>query len=515
MALLTNPEDIARITPATRALSKAECTDLYNTNAALIELREYVQRYSYAAPSKQNVQSKPRNQNGVLSLPIVSLCDVVNSLLEETRYQEGIRFLINVNSPLLLQDARVLGNLLAIFKPTHLIEDDLKQRSTYLLGHAKTKSIDYSELWKIGDERRQSIIRAQQSVVSYLVAAKTQFMRPWFVETYKSEPSRFWTYLQELTTLPQTSSSQTTTHLELEMYAHRVTVAGVLLEQMNADLAAHITDIHASVFLKVVSEGLARSSRISYPAVLLDTLQTRFEAIATDRCLHEETQLVTHLLDLIATASTCDALSRDNCVQAIAKFLINKPCADRRRFLDCIRSDVLALHVIDYMLVTWHKFSTGQRGPRTKSTLSSPPGIAKTAFCLQYARLPSNKTNPHQWHNMVTLLITLTQRTLRAFSSRLCSVNVPTDDLDSPFMPVMLVTNHSANASTLHSACQELRSHIDSTLQSSQCTSDESCGSVYSDGHFRAGTLKMLYAELDLLEAYLATQSKSMLDQKC
>ncbi|KAJ2300573.1 hypothetical protein IW139_001001 [Coemansia sp. RSA 353] len=443
MALLTNPEDLARITPATKALSKAECTDLYNTNVALIEL--------------------------------------------------------------------LLGNLLTIFKPTHLIENDLKQRSTYLLGHSKTKSVDYSQLWKIGNERRQSIVRAQQSVVSYLVAAKTQFMRPWFLETYKSEPSRFWAYLQELTMLPQTSSGQTN-HLELEMYVYRVTVAGVLLEQMNADLAAHITDIHASVFLKLVGEGLTRSSRVSYPAVLLDTLQTRFEAIASDRCLHEETQLVTHLLDLIATASTCDAVSRDNCVQKIAKFLIDKPCADRRRFLDCVRSDVLALHIIDYMLVTWHKFSG--RKSKTQSTLSSPPGMAKTAFCLQYACLPSSKTNPHEWHNFVCLLVTLVQRTLRAFSSRLCNVNAPTDDLDSPVMPVVLVTNHSAQANTLHGAFQELRSNIDSTLQS-QCTSDESCGSVYSDGHSHANTLKMLFAELDLLEACLAAQSKSTLDQKC
>ncbi|KAJ2550327.1 hypothetical protein IWW35_003344 [Coemansia sp. RSA 1878] len=511
MALLTNPEDLARITPATKALSKAECTDLYNTNVALIELREYVQQYSYAAPSTQSTLSKPNSQNSILSLPIVSLCDVVNSLLEETRFQEGIRFLTNVNSPLLLQDAKVLGNLLTIFKPTHLIEDDLKQRSTYLLGHSKTKSVDYSQLWKIGNERRQSIVRAQQSVVSYLVAAKTQFMRPWFLETYKSEPSRFWAYLQELTMLPQTSSGQTN-HLELEMYVYRVTVAGVLLEQMNADLAAHITDIHASVFLKLVGEGLTRSSRVSYPAVLLDTLQSRFEAIASDRCLHEETQLVTHLLDLIATASTCDAVSRDNCVQKIAKFLIDKPCADRRRFLDCVRSDVLALHIIDYMLVTWHKFSG--RKSKTQSTLSSPPGMAKTAFCLQYACLPSSKTNPHEWHNFVCLLVTLVQRTLRAFSSRLCNANAPTDDLDSPVMPVVLVTNHSAQANTLHGAFQELRSNIDSTLQS-QCTSDESCGSVYSDGHSHANTLKMLFAELDLLEACLAAQSKFTLDQKC
>ncbi|KAJ2502654.1 hypothetical protein GGH96_000943 [Coemansia sp. RSA 1972] len=511
MALLTTLEDIARITPASRALSKAECTDLYNTNVALIELREYVQQYSYAALSTQSPLSKPRNQNNALSLPIVSLCDVVNSLLEETRFQEGIRFLTNVNSPRLLQDAKVLGNLLTIFKPTHLIEDDLKQRSTYLLGHSRTKNIDYSELWKIGDERRQSIVRAQQSVVSYLKVAKTQFMRPWFLETYKKEPSRFWAYLEELTMLPQTSSGQTH-HLELEMYTCRITVASVLLEQMNADLAAHIPDIHASIFLKIVSEGLTRSSRVSYPAVLLDTLQTRFEAIASDRCLHEETRLVSHLLDLIAKASTCDAVSRDNCVQAIAKFLIDKPCADRRRFLDCVKSDVLALHIIDYMLVTWHKFSG--RKSKTQSTLSSPPGIAKTAFFLQCACLPANKTSPHEWHNLICLLVTLVQRTQSAFSSRLCSVNAPTDDVDSPVMPVMLVTNHSAQAHTLYAAFQELRSHVDSTLQP-QSASDESSGSVYSDGHSFANTLKMLNAELDLLEACLAAQSKSTLDQKC
>ncbi|KAJ2321720.1 hypothetical protein H4S02_000587 [Coemansia sp. RSA 2611] len=485
--------------PTTRALSKGECTELYNSSPALVELREYALTHTLDTQSQTAAPAKPTKvgKQDASSLPIVSLRDMANSLLEETRFEDGVRFLATAGSPQLLQDAKVVASLLSIFKPTHLIEEDLQQRSAYLLDQAKAKNADYSELWRIGNDRRRTIVQSQQSVLSYLASTEIQFMKTWFDDIYAAEPDKFWDYFDQLTALPQSSASQITSHLELEMYTNRMTVACLLLEQMNADMAANLADIRSSMFVKVVSSGMTRA-RIVQPTELLDRINATLGAISSDRCAHEEAQLATRLLDLLAPAIMCGAIASDPCVYSIARFLGRKSCADRTRFLNCIQSDQLAIKVIDQMILTQYKVSTGKRGPGVDSMLVSPPSIAKTAFCLRYARVPPSKVSAGRWHDFVCLLSALVQRTMRAYSCRVCRVNEPRDEVDSERPALMLLTNHSTNANMLFDAYQELRGRIAEKLPAAQ--DSESDDSV--------DELRMLYTELDLLGSYCSSYSE-------
>ncbi|KAJ2358197.1 hypothetical protein GGF43_000976 [Coemansia sp. RSA 2618] len=513
MLLTANPDDIARIVPASKVLSKEECVELYSTNPALIELREYVQKYSFDVPVLASAPSKPGKQHDAQPLPVVSLCDVANSLLEENRFEDGIRFLASIGSPQLLQDAKVLGNLLRIFKPTHLIEEDLKRRSTYLLGHAKAQSItDYSDLWTVDNGRRRKIVQSQQSVVLYMSSTRTRFMGAWFEETYGEAPSSFWELLQELATLPQSSDDPATTHLELEMYAQRITVACILLEQMNADLAANLADIASSMVIRVLGGLHSCSARIYFPNELLGNVKARFTAISASRCVHEETRLFKLLVDLMATVTTCDAVSRDSCVQVIADFLEGQSCASRVRFLGCISSDMLAISIIDYVLITKYRYSSGLQGPKRQAMLSGPPGMAKTTFCVQYAHQPPSRNSPGEWHDMVCMLTVLVQRTMRVYYSRLCQVNRQAEDLEKAPLPVMLLVNHGTDVSMLRSACGALRSHIASKLPPRDSgLSDESGDGADPNGY--STEERMLDTELDLLELCLADPVANAVEQ--
>ncbi|KAI9468195.1 hypothetical protein IWW42_002640 [Coemansia sp. RSA 1085] len=474
-------------------------TELYTSDATLVELREYAVRYSLQPLNLKSAPVKPEKPSErTTTLPTTSLCDVVNSLLEENRIEDGVRFLINVGSPALLQDTKVLNNLLAIFKPTHLIEEDLKKSSAYLLNRQiRTKGIDYSKLWKVDNEKRQKIVQAQQSAAMYLASIKMQFMRPWFDEHYKTDPAKFWAYLEQLVSLPQASGNQLTRHLEMEMYSHRLSVACVLLEQINADQCDRLHEILSSMFMRVVSEGTHRFSANSYPTTLLNILQVRFASISPDRCFYQETQLLKLLLDLTASAWLCEAFSRSGCAQAIAGFLVRKQCAEQIHFLDCISSDLLVIEIIDYILMTWYRVSTGKRGPGARAMHSSPASMAKTIFCLQNVQLPRGSTSTSEWHRLVCLLSALVQRSIRAFKSRLCKANLPAED-EVP--SVIMLTNPHTSQDGLVEACQMLRSRIES-----QTCKGESDDDLDDEDFSSLNKRKMLYSELDLLQAFLTS----------
>ncbi|KAJ2450543.1 hypothetical protein EV183_004219 [Coemansia sp. RSA 2336] len=491
-------EKIRHVKDAGARLDQELLTELYTSDATLGELREYVIKYALEPLNVKRAPAKPEKlSERTIALPTTSLCDVVNSLLEENRIEDGVRFLINVGSPALLQDTKVLNNLLAIFKPTHLIEEDLKKSSAYLLNRqVRTKGVDFSKLWKVDNEKRQKIVQAQQSAAMYLASVKTQFMRPWFDEHYKTNPAEFWTYLEQLVSLPQDSGSQSTRHLEMEMYSHRLSVACVLLEQINADQSDRLHEILTSMFMQVVSEGMNRFSTNSYPTELLNTLQTRFASISQDRCFYQETQILKLLLDLTASAWLCVAFSRSGCAQAIAGFLIRKQCTEQIRFLDCISSDLLVIEIIDYILMTWYKVSTGKRGPGARAMHSSPASMAKTIFCLRNVQLPRGGASASEWHRLVCLLSALVQRSIRAYSHRLCKANLPAEE-QAP--SVIMLANPHTSLDGLLDAYQMLRGRIES-----QICEDESDDDLDDEGYSSSDKRKMLYSELDLLHAFLA-----------
>ncbi|KAJ2615864.1 hypothetical protein H4S08_001058 [Coemansia sp. RSA 1365] len=493
------------------------------TNPILLELREYVLKYFIDAQTPEEAQTpmSPRKQtklSAMQTLPVVSLRDVVISLLEENRFEEGVRFLITVGSSALLQDSRLIAGLLGIFKPTNLIEDDLRKRSAYLLNRMNVKDGDDSVVWKVDNNRRRRLIQSQQVVVEYLSSVKTQFLRPWFDGMFTSEPEAFWKLLGELTTQPELSSDETTNHLEIEMYINRLLIACLLLEQMNSDLAANMSRVFGSVFMRIVSEGFVRSNRLPYPKTLLDQLKHYFRAISSDLCPREERRVVILLLDLLTAATACDAISRDDCVQAIAKFLIDQQFDARADFVSMISSDTFAVEVIDYMLVTWYKFGLrGRKGSRALLTqaVSKPPRISKTTFCLQNARPPSGNNTSDDWHGLVSLLAMLVQRSLRAFSSRLYKVNNLSNSAapDDKHPTVVMVVNEVSDLNELRDACQVLRKTIPSmhphpTAANDMADSDnamdatsDSGGSTNDDDYSSSERLRMLYAELDLLDS--------------
>ncbi|KAJ2802776.1 hypothetical protein H4R20_003149 [Coemansia guatemalensis] len=453
------------------------------------------------------------------ALPVVSLRDVVVSLLEENRFEEGIRFLITVGSPALLHDSRLITSLLGIFKSTSMIEDDLRKRSAYLLNRMNMKDGNDSVVWKVDNDRRRRLIQSQQGVVEYLSSVKTQFLRPWFDENFAAEPEGFWKFLDELTTRPESSSDETTGHLEIEMYVNRLSISCLLLERMNSDLAANTSRVFGSVFMRIASEGFVRTSRLPYPKLLLDQLKHYFGAITGNLCPREERRVMMLLLDLLVAATACDAISRDDCVQAIAKFLIDQRFDARADFISLIYSDTFAVEVIDYMLVTWYSFNIeGKKGARASLTqaLSKPPGISKTAFCLHNARPTPGKLTSDDWHDLVSLLAMLVQRSMRAFSSRLCKVNNPPNSaasVDTMHPTVAMVVNESPDLKELRDACQVLRQTIaalhprpdpvndmkdsDNDMDSISDLND----STSSGGYSSSDRLKMLYAELDLLDS--------------
>ncbi|KAJ2157652.1 hypothetical protein GGF46_004354 [Coemansia sp. RSA 552] len=419
--------------------------------------------------------------------------------------------------PELLVDAKMIASLLAIFKPTHLLEEDLKQRSVYLISQVAMSGVDCSEVWVVNNERRREIIQSQQGIAKYLASAKMQFMKPWFDEEYGSEPAKFWDYLKELTKLPAHSSDDTTRCLELEMYTNRISVACILLEQLNGDMAASLGDIYSSMFMRICMEDRFAAARVSYPAALLVSLQERFDAISLDRCPRGEGQVVAHLLDLVAAASACDAISRESCVQVLAKFLVDRPTGVRAEFIALVSSDLLAIQIIDYMLITWYSFrgSAGRTKKAKAHSISGAPGISKTAFCLASVCPLSKTATAGEWYSAVSLLTILVQRTMRAYCSRLCGANQKPgsgDSGDTEAPPTMLVVNVGAKVSDLAAACLALKENVSTVLplqldsggEMDEGQGDDGSDSVDADGYTEADRLRMLCTDLDLLQAFLS-----------
>ncbi|KAJ2329496.1 hypothetical protein GGH92_009688, partial [Coemansia sp. RSA 2673] len=219
--------------------------------------------------------------------------DIANSLLEENRYEEGLRFLTTVGASLIIQDSKIVSGLLAMFKPISLIEKDMEKRSSYLLQSMGIANVDYSQIWKVDSKRRRTISQTQQRILTCLDSVNVQFVRPWFDDVFAKDPSRFWTYLDDLTTPPRNPLGHAAEEeqLELELYQNRMNLACILLEQMCADLATNMGALHRSMFFNILSEGLSSLSRISYTSKLSLAIFLRFPAISYRWCPLEETKL--------------------------------------------------------------------------------------------------------------------------------------------------------------------------------------------------------------------------------
>ncbi|KAI7832071.1 hypothetical protein BX661DRAFT_179744 [Kickxella alabastrina] len=492
---LVDSVDLVRVSSVNALFTQAECQSIYQQNPALLEIRDFVVKYAPNAHSSI-AASQP-------SIPITSLRDIVTSLLEEKRHEDGVRFLTAVGSASLVQDARVVSNLLNIFKPTHILEKDLKQRSSFLLETLKRNAEDHSELWQISNKRLQAIIQSQQSVLAYLRSVETQFLRPWFKDKYAISPGKFWDLMDELTGLPQEGSDEETNLLELEMYQHRVMLACILLEQMRADMAANVGDIWESMFLKIVSEGFVSSGRISHPKKLLATLFARFKGISRDRCPHEESKIVALLLDMLAVASCCGAISRDSCVQAIAKDLVV------RGFIDLVGSDILAIEIISYTLVSWFRL---EMVPAAAGESKSKRGRER-ALLLPAGAKPELAA---YWYDLICVLSRLVQRTVSAFERRLCFANSESTHSASAHLLVLMVTaKHPEAFAVLTDAYSKLMDYLEvalpqpnaidvDTLSLSSLDSDNNGnGCERDDDDEEAEMLVSVYEELDILGKYL------------
>ncbi|KAJ1963733.1 hypothetical protein GGI12_001868 [Dipsacomyces acuminosporus] len=494
----------------------------------VLEVREFVVKYAlpdlHETEPDVDREKNPRRQTQ-RKLPVASLRDIINSLFEENRYEEGTRFLNTLGDKELVKDAKLVGNLLAIFKSTKLIEKDLRQRSSFLLQNIKGSSIDHSQIWKVNNERRKLIIHAQHSILGYLEAAKVQFVRCWFDETYSNEPEQFWTLFNELTALPDEYSDATTYELELELYHNRISIAAILLEQVCADLAANAGNMRRSVFLKIASEGFSTSGRISNPKLVLETIFAKADSISYQRSPVKESKLAKLLLDMLAVASASDHINRDNCVQTIAKHLSTKSTQSMVEFIDLVDSDLLVVEVIDYMLLSWYRFTakpTKVKDLGTRQAIALRPSITKTAFCLYNAVPLSRKNQLADWYDLTCLLARLVQRSMNAFVSRMSHANSGSEaSASSSTAPpsLVLVVNTSPDCSLLGDAYGALRTHVEEiwpplssqngdSSESSLSDLDSSGGSdpddSDSDSEYSDRELtKMIYTELDLLGSYL------------
>ncbi|KAI8322673.1 hypothetical protein GQ54DRAFT_297268 [Martensiomyces pterosporus] len=520
-------EDFARASSLQTPLLDADCQEMYRKSPALLEIREFVVKHALSSsntPNQDAEREKSPRQHAARALPVASLRDIINSLFEENRYEEGTRFLSTIGEKELVRDAKLVRSLLAIFKPTNLIEEDLERRSSFLLQSTRNSNVDFSGVWRVDNSRRRAIAQAQQSALMHLESARVQFVRPWFMDEYKDAPGEFWDYLQELTVLPQKYDDAATDRLELELYHNRMKAACVLLEQICADLAANVADMSRSVFLKIVSEGYVTDGRISNLTKTLDVVFARFGAISCSRSPVAESKCAALLLDMLAAASACDAVSRERCVQGIAKHLWDQNSESRIEFIDLICSDTLAVEIIDYTLVSWYRFASRPakwHGQTVKQAVTLQPGVLKTAFCLQYARPRSKKETLSDWYDLVCLLTKLAQRSMSAYVSRMCHANALLDiesaSAAGKHPSPVLVTSTWTDSLLLSNACKELRGHIEKKrlppatrgrqsaapwAGSLSSSSDEMPG---SDGEYSDRELgRMMHTELDLLESFLA-----------
>ncbi|KAJ1871571.1 hypothetical protein LPJ57_005181 [Coemansia sp. RSA 486] len=373
--------------------------------------------------------------------------------------------------------------MLDIFKSTDYIESELKRRSSYLILEMNQSVVDISTIWKIDDQRRQQIVRSQQSVLTYMSCAKTAYLKPWFDSSFARSPGDFWDYLDELFTLPQSEGSENTQLLEIQMYQNRMTLACLLLEQFCMDLADHIDDIWDTMFMSIVSEGYATSKYVSYPKRLLDAIFSGFERISYGQCPIEQKRIVQLLLDMTSVAISRDAISEESCVQGIAKNLLNFEPEKIFEFVGLCSSDMLVIDAISYLLVTWYRFEevlSDQSADSSRGSIASmPSGIARTAEFVKTVCPPAKKDPELAWYYLVCVLSILVQRTMSAFDGRMCNANRESMiEASGSYFPVLMVAGNRPNASlALLNAYRVLESRVQDLMP---CPAAEA-GSVDKD----------------------------------
>ncbi|KAJ2813224.1 hypothetical protein H4S07_000847 [Coemansia furcata] len=306
-------------------------------------------------------------------------------------------------------------------------------------------------------------------------------------------------------------------------------MACLLLEQMCADLAINMDNPHRSMFLKVVSSGSLSSSRIAYPTQLLSVIFQHFQAISFRRCPLEESRLVRLLLDMTAMAATCDALAMDNCVQTLVKHL-DKECDTKsfNKFIDLLSSESMALEMLNYAFMSYFRVAAlpGESwSPMHRISYRLPPNATKTAFFVRHLRPQSKKEDPDTWHDVVCMLAKLVQRTVSAYSRRMCHANCISQSsaasLDSEFPHTLLVASARCDVADIGNACQALKTYLETKLprpsatdilndadDKMDCSGDSSDGESDSNsnrsGYTRVALLSMIYMDLDLIEALVA-----------
>ncbi|KAJ2046096.1 hypothetical protein H4S04_005245 [Coemansia sp. S16] len=539
MTSITELEDFGRVISAQTLLTASECQEIYQKNPVLLEIREFVVKHSLVKPAEASEPTSPTSASprsrAAPPIPRTSMRDIANSLLEENRYEEGVRFLTTVGASLIIQDSKIVSGLLAMFKPISLIEKDMEKRSSYLLQSMGIANVDYSQIWKVDSKRRRTISQTQQRILTCLDSVNVQFVRPWFDDVFAKDPSHFWTYLDDLTTPPRNPLGHAAEEeqLELELYQNRMNLACILLEQMCADLATNMGALHRSMFFNILSEGLSSLSRISYTSKLSLAIFLRFPAISYRWCPLEETKLVRLLLDMTAILAIFDVIAKDKFVQPLAQYVGYKGGAESfNRFIDLVSSDSIALEMINYAFVTHLRFAAlpGERWTAMHAHLARlPPNAKKTAFCLRHLRPQSKDEDQDSWHDVVCLLAKLVQRSVAAYGRRMCHANCisqsSTVDLDSDFPHTLLVASSRLDIADTTDAYKSLRTYLETKLprpsaagvlndaddDKMDCSSDgsDSKSDSSKSGHAKVALLNMIYMDLDLIEAILTLGASS------
>ncbi|KAJ1726450.1 cytosolic Fe-S cluster assembly factor cfd1, partial [Coemansia biformis] len=353
---------------------------------------------------------------------------------------------------------------------------------------------DYSGVWRVDNERRRRIIQSQQSVLAYLASARTQFLRHWFDDEFGSEGCAFWDYIDELIAQPTPCGDEIGDGLEREMHAHRMSLACLLLEQMCADLAANLCTVDGSIFVKASSEAVRASGRALYPATFMGKLERYFARAAGSPSTREDQRLAALLLDMLA---------------AVARLLFDQPCGARASAIAKLAGlDMFALEAVDYMLSAWYSVDHEYVGTTRASlaqALSRPPSIEKAALRLRITRPPPKEDSPAGWHCLVRVLAALVQRSMRAFSMRLCRANVhPTSDCaaDAACPVTIMVASGTPGAGALWDACQELTRRVASRIPRPDALA--AAADVRDDRSDSGDDERALYVELDLLDSFMA-----------
>ncbi|KAJ2763365.1 hypothetical protein H4S06_000137 [Coemansia sp. BCRC 34490] len=536
-------------------LSNNDCQQLYEKNASYLEIREFVVKYSLDGHFDSAFDEGSRNSTAAAAtaagkkpkhkVPVASLRGVINPLLEERRYEECVRFIVAVGDERIIQDRTVVDNMLAVFRPTSLIEKDLKERSSFLLKSVQHSSIDTTEVWKIDDERRRTIARSQQTILAYLssVCDRCQFVKPWFDSRFADNPDLFEILLKELASAPEEEETEgeeklgdssepetSTAALETEMYTYRVLLACVLLKQMRADLALHISNPYDSMFYKLVygSQGVVALS--SWATIIGGTVSNALNEEMSGGCSSNEKTLASLMENMLFTIASAGALDMDMAVITIFK---NPDVRFNEwiELLDMAESDMVAVRMIDHILVSRFRFDL-KAGKQTAhlgaKAISLPPGGAKTVFCLQCVRPKSNANNSKEWYQLVAILGRLVQRTVNAYGSRMYHINSHKQLAaegagggSEAVLATRLQASGGIDVEALHKACVALVGHLEEKLPRPDAHSEQQRPkgvglpvSAMEDGGSSSKTLgsgslnklemvALVYLELDLIESFL------------